>query len=239
MAIAVSLAPIKAQVGEMVRFDASKSIITANETLSKIEIKPTATSDYIDVTGTADSYGNYDRESWHLDWVYAAADDYAASVRITLDDATTTSVVNNVEVVTAATELLFSSDSDFLRNETDLYSWLPEGRNNFNYIHRESQARILDELTNKNIVEWDGDRLTVADIYNINDVKAWSKFLGLSTLFYDLSDKIDDTFWQKAKMYESLAVEARNKAIIRIGDESDEDFSSADFTTMGTIRLVR
>lgn len=239
MAIAVLLAPIKAQVGEMVRLDAYKSVVTFNETLEKVEIKPTSTGTLIDVTGEADSYGNYDKSKWHLDWIYDAANTYSASLIVTLDDDSTSTVISTIEVVTSESEKLFSSDSDFVRNESNVYDYLPDGRNNFNYIHRESQARILDELTNKNIAEWNDARLTASDIYNIADVRAWSKFLGLSTLFYDLSDNSEDSFWQKAQMYESMASDAKNKAIIRIGDSTDDDFVAADIQTMKTIRLVR
>ena len=218
----------KIQVGDQTRLDASRTFVTQDEAdISLLEIKPLAAGDWIDVTSTK-----------YLDWSYSTAETVTVSARVTTDGSPSTSTIT-IEVVSSATDNLFSSDTDLLAWESDILKYVRDGRNSFKDIHRESQKQILDWFDGQGIRVKDGERLTAADVIDVQELKEWSKFLTLQIIFEGLSNAVDDVFMQKAKKYESLAVKARNRSDIRLDLDNDGDAETDERSWIAGVNVRR
>jgi len=198
------------QIDDMTRIDATSSFVSPNEAaITLVEIEPEAGSGFIDVT--TDKY---------LDWVYDTAGDKVASVRITTDGAPVTKTYS-LSVLSVADDRLFSNDSDIVSHENDLFRFLREGRVSFIDIHRVAQSLILDYLDQTNVTNIDGSRVEKDDIYEIKEVKEWSKFLTLSLMFESVANEVEDIFSVKARKYRNMAKEVSARASVKIGDSAN------------------
>lgn len=202
------------QVGDKTRFDASASFISPDQDqITKIEIRPDADSAFIDVTTRQ-----------YLDWIYQTAGDYIARLKITTGtgiDEEVTELDKTVTIITAETDRLFSADTDLLAHEGDLYRWLREGRSSYLDIHRLAQELILEDLAKRNITTYQGARITKAQIWDLKEVREWSKFLTLSLIFKSTANEVNDFFFTKSRDYADLANRAADRATIRIGDPAN------------------
>jgi hypothetical protein len=80
----------------------------------------------------------------------------------------------------------------------------------------------------------DGSRYTAADLIDIQDFKEWSKYLTLQIIFESLSNAVDDVFSRKAEKYSSMATKAKNRGVLRLDyNDNDEidDFEKTDLRT--------
>lgn len=216
------------QIGDQTRLDATKSFITQNESpITKVEIKPLATGDWIDVT-----------QDKYLDWAYSTAETVTAACRITTDGSPVSSSVTIV-VVTEATDALFSSDVDLLAWEPDVLQYVRQGRNSFKDVHREAQKQILDWFDSQAIRDNQGNRLTKEDIVDKQEVKEWSKFLTLQIINESLSNAVGDVFSQKALKYEGLAIKARNRSEFKLDLNNDGLATNGERTWTASVNVRR
>lgn len=214
------------QVGDKLRLDSSKTFITPDENeISLIEIEPETGAGFFDVTS-----------SKYLDWVYLTAGEKTATLRVTTD-----MVTENAELVvdclTMATDKLFSTDNDLIGHESKIYDYLPKEYSSFNHLHRSSQSVILDSLTQRGYEKAPGVPLTKLDIFNVDEVKQWSKFLTLSTIFSASSNEVNDFFSVKAQQYKELAERSAQRAYLTLDTDQDGDPETQINLTVG--RLVR
>lgn len=208
------------QEDDKTRIDATKSFVDKGENaITLVEIEPEAGNGFIDVTGS--SY-----KDWFLDWEYATAGTVTASVRITAGVSGPTTKTKDVVVVTEAADKLFSNDQDLKIHEHDILKHVPVGKNSFKYMHRRAQVLILDWLDRKGYTDTSGVKLTKAAVIDITEVKEWSTFLTLALIFADISNVPEDVFDQKAGLYTTKMLDARNRSILRL-----------DFTGDGSVEL--
>lgn len=219
------------QVGDKTRLDARQSFVSPTVVVTQVEIKPYAASEWI-VVSTSD-----DPTTWFLDWVYDAAASVTASVRVTAGSTATGTA--SLTVVTAATDALFSDDSDLLPLEPSIQDLLPEGRSTFLNIHREAQTKILEDIYRSGIRDEDDDRLTKAAIVDVQEVSEWSKYLALQLIFEGASNAVDDIFAKKADKYRALAQMAANTATIVLDLDGDGDAETPDERVSFTAVRVR
>jgi hypothetical protein len=213
------------QIDDMLRIDCRQSIISDFDLIEKIEIIPDDELDTkieIEASKVDDLF---------LDWVYEYEGEVTAKILITLVETETIDEVEvnkaiekevTFEVLSVEDDNLFSSDSDIITNEPDLFRYLPEGRSSFLYAHREAQTRIMAFLDEQRI--WkiaDESRYTVADIKDIEEFKHWSRFYALHIIFNSLVVSVGDIFEQKANYYADMMTSARKRATLRLEQDNN------------------
>lgn len=223
----------KIQTGDKTRIDGSKSFISKGEDpITLVEIEPEGGNGFIDVTGTS-------QRDWFLDWVYTGSTrDVTVSVRITTSGAPITKTAT-LPVITSSDDHLFSSDSDLILHEHDILKYVKPGRSSFLNVHRRAQEFMLDWFNQQNYRMSDGTAITKEAIIDTNEVTEWSKFLTLQFIFQDLSNAIDDVFDRKSKLYESKAIDARDRGIVRLDLDGDEEINLGEAINLQTLDLVR
>ena len=132
---------------------------------------------------------------------------------------------------------LFSGDEDLVSHEPDILNYIPEGRYSFKNIHRASQDKIIDWLDEHRITDSSGDKLDKDNIHDIEEVRHWSKYLTLSTIFEGLSNSVDDIFKFKSDNYLGLAESANNRSQLRL--DLDKDGNVDLRTDLRTMDLSR
>lgn len=214
------------QVDDKTRLDGTKSFITVDEAaITLVEIEPEAAAGFIDVTSNS-----------YLDWSYATDGTKTVSLRITTDAAPIT-VTKDIEVITEVDDRLFSSDEDLLPHEDDILRFVRPGRSSFLDKHRAAQELIVDWLDHNRIFADDGSKLTKTAIFNVEEVRQWSKFLTLAIIFESLSNATDDIFFDKAMRYKELAKKASNRGALRLDKDGDGEKDS--HKDLRTFRLVK
>jgi hypothetical protein len=237
------------QVGDKTRLDASKSFVSKDEDpIIKVEIRPEATGDWVDVTGASST-------DWYLDWIYSGLSRaIVPEVRVTTvladPDATPDPIVavnstltKNVSVLTVADDKLFSKDQDLVALESDIMKWVPEGRASFLNVHRAAQVKILEALDESGAVDTAGAKLTKAAVVDVTEVKAWSRDMTLALIFANLSNAIDDVFERKSKKYWAETAKRKQRAVIRLDMNGDgvinADETQSEGVNFRTMELIR
>lgn len=216
----------KVQVDDKTRIDATKTFISPDEAaITLVEIEPEASAGYVTVTSTK-----------YLDWAYATAGTKTATVRVTTDGSPTTKTVSIV-VVSASDDKLFSDDKDIVSHEVDIYRFLRPGRSSFLDFHRVAQKMILDDLDQRGLTDSTGNKLTAADIFDLEEVSEWSKYLTLSLIFKSVQGEVDDIYGIKSKSYMDMADRQRTRATLRLDTNQDGTIDSRPDLMSG--RLVR
>ena len=145
----------------------------------------------------------------------------------------------SVSVVTEANENLFSKDSDIINLEPDLLNYLPEGKAQYIYVHREAQDRILAVLDERGITDTDGNRIAAAAVKDIEELNDWSKFLVLQYIFESLSNAIDDIFHEKAMRYREMVNQAKSRTFLRLDYDGDGTLESTERGSATSGRIYR
>lgn len=214
------------QVGDKVRIDASASFISPDEeAITLVEIRPTELGDYIDVTLTK-----------ILDWVYGVAEEQEIALRITTDGAPV-EITKQLTILSQAEDKLFSNDKDLIQHESDIYNFLPKGYSSFNHVHRSAQTMILDTFMQRGIYKSQTQPLTKENVFNVDEVRQWSKFLVLSMIFTNASNEVGDYFATKAQQYRELSDKSASRAFITLDTDEDGEPDMTYGLTSG--RLVR
>lgn len=225
------------QVNDRTRLDASKSFATQDlGDVTKVEIDP-GTGTYINVTPATPS----DSSLWYLDYVWADAGTKTLRCQITTatGGVAATSISKTIEVVTEAADKLFASDNDLVGHESDILKWVKPGRNTFKDIHRAAQTSILAYLDRQGYTDDLGNKLTKAAIVDLSEVRQWSTMLALKMIFQGIQNAKDDVFKEKAEHYEELELEERNRAILRLDLDGDEESTNNEGFNIGSGSLVR
>jgi hypothetical protein len=225
----------KYQIGEKVRINYTKSYNIPNVDFTVVTIKPSGSDiDYVPTSLV-------DRETFYMDWIYSTAG--TKTITLALDDGSGLVVTTkDIEIVSAATDALFSTDADLIPHEDDILKWLPDGRSSWNYMHRKSQDLILKELYKSRIYADDGLMLTTAEVLDVNEIKEWSIFKTLEMIMNFTSNKPDDVFRQKAMYYGSKEQEWMNYALNSLkldfnkDGEIDELDEKRDYRTTAVLR---
>lgn len=201
---------LKVQVNDKTRLDATKTFLSPDEAaITLIEIQPEATESFYDVTTAK-----------FLDWSYATDGDKVVSLRVTTDGSPE-SITKTLPIISVTDDRLFSSDGDLVVHEQDILSFVRPGRNSFLDIHRTSQEHILAWLDEHGIRKTDGTLFSAENIYNLEEVRRWSKFLTLRLIMESLSNSNDDIFATKSEKYRILESEARNRVSITLDIDAD------------------
>lgn len=196
------------QIGDKTRIDGRDSFTNNGEVFDLVEIAPDGVT-FIDVTANL-----------YLDTVYNIAQTENPIVRVTsgLDVETKTLPI---EVITAATDNLFSNDAQLQEHEDDILRYVRDGRSSYLDKHRLAQSIILNELDKNKIWKRDGSRYIASDIVDLQEFTEWSKYLVLKIVFQSLSNDLNDIFQSKSNTYDSMAVQSSKRAILRLDVNND------------------
>lgn len=184
-----------AQVGDKTRLDASSSFASPVAAITKVEIKPATDAEFIEVSP---------EQPW-LDWIYTEAGLFTPSLRVTTGEgeaAVTGLGMTEITVLTEEDDRLFSSDSDLKGVVPLIYRYLPDGRASFKYAHRASQEIILDRINRR---MKSGAWLSAEAVANIEQVRQWSKYLTLASIYAAAQIAKDDFFFQEQARFANAA----------------------------------
>lgn len=205
------------QVGDRTRLNAEKSFVTPDEDpIIKMEIKPDAASDWIDVT-----------TAMYLDWAYSSEGVKTVSLRITtgttdpevVDE--TATITKDITVLTAAEDALFAGDYDLQNEEPEILKWTRAGRNSFLDMHRRAAKQMIQWLDREGYTDVYQKKLTRDAILDAEEVKNWAIYLTLKLIFQGLSNATDDVFKKKEKYYLGLEEYWRSKLLLRLDVDGD------------------
>lgn len=214
------------QVGDKTRLDFVQTFLSPNESdITAITVTPEVGEGAIDVT-----------ESKYLDWAYATEGEKTVSISVTTDDVPTVKELT-LTVVTEEEDRLFSNDKDIVSQEVDIARFLRPGRSSFLDFHRVAQKMILDDLDQKGITDFQGNKLTKHDIFDTEEIREWSRYLALSLIYKSVQSEVDDVYAEKSLMYENMATRNSKRATIRLDLNQDETVDSSP--DLWTGRLVR
>lgn len=216
------------QVNDRTRLSGVKTYTSPDEDdISLVEIQPENLGPWIDVT-----------EARYLDWQYSTDGEKAVTIRVTTDGPPVT-VTRTIQVLDPDDDKLFSSDSDIEKYEPDILKYVREGRNTHLDAHRAAQRRIMQVLDERRVTNTQGERLTLDAVLDVEEFRAWSKFLTLSIIFEGISNAVDDIFAEKSRRYRKLADEAANRGVLRLDYNGSGDVSASEFRDMKTTRMIR
>lgn len=235
------------QVLDKTRIDCSATFKTPGEqAYKKIEIRPSATDQFYDVTGNLDDPNNFEPQKvWFLDWAYLTDGTKEITLKVTTTDGgdpetlTEYEFTKEMEVITEVDDKLFSTDEMLVSVNFDVLKYISEGRNSFKREHREAQKRILSWLDENGYTDTEGKKLTKDAIVDVSEVREWSKYLTLSIIYAGVSNAIDDIFDKKAKDFESLALRARDRKYFRLDYDGDGEIGHNEQFVVTTTRMDR
>lgn len=214
----------KVQVYEKFRIDASKTF-SPNETITKIEFSVDANT--YDITAKK-----------FIDFAFLTSGTKVCQIEAFT--ATTSQIFAfNVEVLTKVEEKLLSEDQDFFKHQHDIYKYLPDSRNNFNYAHRRALEIILADLDEQGYVNEDQTKISIDQIKDISEFKELSIYTALRLIFKDFSNVKDDFNEGRSKYYGGLESSAKFRCVQRIDLNKDGIISQSEVRERTTIRVRR
>ena len=203
----LSLEPV-VQINDRTRLNAEGSFGSGGDVLA-LWIRPSDDEDYVDVT-----------DDKYLDWQYGASGTYEVSA-IASGVSGSAEFTQNIQIVTAAQDNLFSNDADLKLHEPDIMKWTEDGRNSFLNIHRRAKKVFLEYLRTEGYTDIFGAPYTDAAVIDIEEVKQWVTYAALRIIFEGISNSTDDVFHVKAKRYAEMEIKKRNAALLRIDTDGD------------------
>lgn len=147
----------------------------------------------------------------------------------------------NIETTLHGINFLFSNDDD-LREEMAFFdNYLQKtGLASLISFHQGALTQIIDEFNRSGAVKGkDKDRLVDLDFLIPDELRQASKFLALSKMFFELSDSVDDKYYQKHKDYESLYSAAKNTYYLTIDENDDGVMDQKEKNKIRTITVTR
>lgn len=129
--------------------------------------------------------------------------------------------------------LVFSDDNSLKQEffEIDNSNILPNGETSHISKHVASKNHIIQRLRNLKYIKTNSstgaENLDQWDLHDIYEIKEASKFLTLSKVFFNLSDSIDDNWWQKHVMFQEKFEQMFDLAKLSI-DLDDDGVEDAD-----------
>jgi hypothetical protein len=227
------------QVEDKTRIKATGSFISgAVEVITDVLIQPESTELFISVF-------NADKDKWNLDWAYITEGFKDVVVKVVTDLGERTKSYQ-INVISEATDALFSGDADIFPYEPELTDFIPTGKNSFLYAHRKAQDKVIAYLDEQRV--WKNDKtrytkldisiLALADAEILEQFKFWSTFETLMIVLEANQVSLGDIFQEKKSEYELMRNQARNRSAIRLdaNDDGILDTAPHDFRTFRMIR---
>lgn len=136
-------------------------------------------------------------------------------------------------------DYLFSDDSDLITHESDIMSWVADGRATFKNFHRRAQKLIMQWIDENGYTDIYGNKFKKRDLVDKEEVRQWSTFMTLRLIYESLISQTDDVFEKKAMRALDLENSARKRVILRIDTDKSGDLDIGEQMGIGSISLFR
>ncbi|MEM4359730.1 MAG: hypothetical protein QXT45_04320 [Candidatus Bilamarchaeaceae archaeon] len=225
------------RVGDKIRIDASKTFATkGHPSITKVEIRPDSSSSFIDVSGPGPSLNP---KNWFLDWVYQT--DGIKNIELLVTDSATNthSTTSTITALLPQDDKLFADDHDILAYDSDILSYLPESRSSWRHIHREVKTLILAHLRDRRIRNPDGTDLDFDQIKISSQLRELAAIWSLKIIYWNLSNKIDDKFFQKHQETAKMLATLLSRGDLGIDFDTDGQISELERVDLRSKFLTR
>ena len=145
-----------------------------------------------------------------------------------------------------AANLIFSDDNALKQEffEIDNSNLLPPGESDHVVNHVAARNVIVQKLRNLGYIKTNADSvdkiITQWDLIDIFEIKQAATMLALSKIFFNLSDSVDDNWWQKYREYQDKFEEMFKLATLSIDlDDDGVDDNRETDRQMNVQRWVR
>lgn len=215
--------------GDKIRVDVSDSFLTPNETFATVshEVSFDLGVTWFNVTPKKT-----------IDWIFSTAGSKTITARIT-SSAGTSSKTASVVVADITTAKLFSQDMDLYMYEQDIDSILPKRWSSWNVIHYAAQKWILDWLDEKRMTDQNGNKYTIEDFLDAQEVKQLSCYKALEFIFESNSNLVGDISSIKRDKYRALANEKASRAHLKLDANGDAASTPSERTDLLSVAVIR
>lgn len=215
---------------DKIRFDASKSFVTPDETLAtpkNHEISFDAGVTWIDITTPK-----------VCDFIYTSIGTKTVQLRITTTSGNSVES-RTIEVLDLDNKKLFSKDSDLYRHEPEIDNLLPKKWSSWNLNHLEAQKIFMDWLDEKGIFNKNGKKYEVADLLDLEEVRQWSVYKCLELIYRGNVNVANDVSDQKSKTYAAEADKKLAKSQIALDYNEDGEANAGERTDLYSVNINR
>lgn len=182
--------------GDKLRIDVSSSFLTPDLTFATVSHEISVDSGVTWYNVTAKKY---------VDWIFTTTGTKTISLRLSTTEPASQTFTKDITVLNLATAGLFSKDFDLYNLEPEIDQYLPKKWSSWNIVHKRTQDWIIDFLDEKGIFNEKGEKYTVADIMDVQQVKQLSTYKTLQFIFEGNSNIVGDLFSVKAEKYKQMA----------------------------------
>lgn len=215
--------------GDKIRIDVSDSVITPNETFATVSHEVS-----FDLGAT---WFNISAKKI-VDWIYSTEGTKTVQVRITSNEGSTTSSFALL-VYDITTAKLFSNDMDLYMYEQDIDSILPKRWSSWNILHYNAQKWILDWVDAKRMSDHNGNKYTVDDFLDPQEVKQLSCYKVFEFAYESNSNVVGDISSIKRDKYRALANEKASRAQLKLDFNKDTQSTSNERTDLLSVTVLR
>lgn len=222
---------------------AGDNTYTVSESQNKITISATGSFSLLPLKMDANllpHLGYYDTTSSSTTHTSERFEYAIKKVTVVIGDGTTTATKSfYVKVHSVISDALYSSDSDIMPLDSEIMRYVPKGRASFIDVHRVAQNNILDWLDQNGFRDQNEKRYRKFDILDKEEVKNWSKYMVLRTIYFRLHNQVDDVYRKKSADFEKLEVASRSRFILSLDSDKDgeKDLLEKDNTWNGRVYL--
>lgn len=219
------------------RIDASKSFKTQDHAaITQVRIRASSTDPWVIVASGANAENS---KLWYLDWVYSTTGSKTCEVEFTAGSVETGTGL--IVVVSAASENLFSKDTDLIAEEPDVLKYIKAGRASFIDLHRRAQKQILDTIYKSRIFNEDETKVTAAEVLDVEEIRLWSRYLVLKYIFTGISNVPGDIFESKRNYYAGLEHQNMQLAmnVLKLDFNKNDELENSERIDNRTISVVR
>lgn len=202
----------KVFTGDKLRIDCSESFLAPGLTFATV-------SHEISVDGGV-TYYNISAKKY-VDWMFSTAGAKTITLRVSTTEPASLTFTKTVTCLNIATQNLFSTDSDLYKYESEIDQYLPKRWSSWNLIHLKAQEWIIDWLDEKGIYNSAGEKYTVADLLDKQQVNQLSAYKTLEFIFESNINIADDLFTQKRNKYLSLSNEKSSRSQLQLDFNKD------------------
>jgi hypothetical protein len=215
--------------GDKIRIDVSESFLTPDETFATVshEVSIDAGVTWFNVSSKK-----------IMDWIFSTAGNKTITARIssTTGSSTATTTISVIDITTAK---LFSKDMDLYMYEQDIDAILPKRWSSWNVIHHAAQKWILDWLDEKRVVDQDGNKYTIDDFLDPQEVKQLSCYKALEFIYESNSNLSGDISSIKRDKYRALANEKASRAQLKLDYNKNNASEITERTDLLTVMVNR
>jgi hypothetical protein len=182
--------------GDKIRIDVSGSFLTPDLTFATVshEISVDAGVTWYNVSAKK-----------YVDWIFTTTGTKTISLRLSTTEPASQVFTKDITVLNLSTANLFSKDFDLYNLEPEIDQYLPKKWSSWNIVHKRAQDWIIDFLDEKGIFNENGEKYTVADIMDVQQVKQLSTYKALEFIYEGNSNIVGDLFSIKAEKYRQMA----------------------------------